>query len=137
MKVVNKSRKIIGIGGEPLLPGYTMELSDGLETHPSIDDYLKKGILVNADKDTSVKETSVSEISDLERAKIAEEAVAKYKKEQEEIANAKKAKQAAIKEVKNMNKEELLMKATSMGLDIKDDDTVEDLKDKIIEAINQ
>lgn len=135
MKVTNKSCKVIGIGGEPLLPGYTMELRDGIETHPSIADYLKKGILVDADKANAVE--SVNGISDAERARIAEEAIANYKKEQEEITNAKKAKQAAIKEVKNMKKEELLMKATSMGLDIKDGDTVDDLKDKIIEAINQ
>lgn len=136
MKVTNKSCKVIGIGGEPLLPGYTMELRDGLETHPSIADYLKKGILVDADKASAVE--SANGISDAERARIAEEAIANYKKEQEELVAAQASKQAEIKEVKNMKKkDDLLKKATAMGLDVKDDDTVDDLKAKIIEAINQ
>ena len=43
MEVINKSRKIIGIQGEPLLPGYQMELPEGYETHPSIIKNKKKG----------------------------------------------------------------------------------------------
>ena len=42
MKIINKSRKIISIGGMALLPGKTMELPKGVEKHPSILDYLKK-----------------------------------------------------------------------------------------------
>lgn len=42
MKIVNKSRKIISIGDEPLLPGKKMELPKGMEEHPSIIDYLNK-----------------------------------------------------------------------------------------------
>lgn len=33
MKIINKSRKIIGINGEPLLPGADLELPEGMETH--------------------------------------------------------------------------------------------------------
>lgn len=135
MKVVNKSRKIIGIGGQPLLPGYTMELPDGLEAHPSIADYLKKGTLVDADKDISVKETGG--ISEHERAQIEAEAIAKYKREQEELAAAQEKKKAEIKEVKSMNKDKLFAKATSMGLAVNDGDTVEVLRDKILTVLNQ
>ena len=31
MKIINKSRKIIGINGEPLLPGADLELPEGME----------------------------------------------------------------------------------------------------------
>lgn len=54
MKVINKSRKIIGINGEPLLPGADTELLAGQETHPVVKFYLEKGILVDAE-DTSKK----------------------------------------------------------------------------------
>lgn len=68
MKVINKSRKIIGINGEPLLPGADTELLAGQETHPVVKFYLENGILVDAE-DTSKKSDG---ISDLEKAKIAE-----------------------------------------------------------------
>lgn len=140
MKVINKSRKIIGINGEPLLPGATAELPDGAENHPAIADYLAKGIVVDVKNDITA--AAGAGISDFERTKIAEEAIAKYKEQQEEATAAEakatqKAKEAEIKAVQTMKKPELLMKAAGMGLDVKDDDKVEDLKEKIIAAINQ
>lgn len=130
MKVINKSRKIIGINGEPLLPGMDMELESGAEKHPTIADYLKKGILVDA-KNAVVADKSG--ISDFEKAKIAEEAIARYKEEQE----AQKKKEAELKAVQSMKKPELLTKAAGMGLEVKDDDTVEILKEKILAALGK
>ena len=46
MKVINKSRKIIGINGETLLPGAETELIAGKETHPVVKFYIEKGIPV-------------------------------------------------------------------------------------------
>ena len=36
-----------------------------------------------------------------------------------------------------MKKDELLTKAAGMGLDVKDDDTVDTLKEKILAVLNQ
>lgn len=131
MKVTNKSRKIIAINGEPLLPGTDMELPESFQDHPSIIDYLKKGILVDSEK--AAASSAGNGISDFERAKIAEEAVSRYKEEQAAIAAA----QAEIKAVQSMKKPELLTKAAGMGLEVKDDDTVEILKEKILAALDK
>ncbi|MCD7826343.1 MAG: hypothetical protein LUH14_10350 [Clostridiaceae bacterium] len=133
MKIINKSRKIIGINGEALLPGATVELSDGAGNHPVIADYIKKGILADAEKTSDVAESE--SISDFERAKIAEEAIAQYKKEQEELLAAQAAKEDEIKEVQSMKKADLQTKAVGMGLEVNDDDTVDTLREKIIAAI--
>ncbi len=134
MKVTNKSRKIIAINGEPLLPGTDMELPEGFQQHPAIIDYLKKGILVDSEKAVASSENG---ISDFERAKIAEEAIARYKEEQAAIAAAQAEKEAEIKAVQSMKKPELLTKAAGMGLEVKDDDTVEILKEKILAVLNK
>lgn len=138
MEVINKSRKIIGIKGEPLLPGYRMELPEGYETHPSIIGYLEKGMLADGKLAATV---AAGGISDLERRRIAEEAVAQYKKQQEKAAGQEAAekmeKEAEIKAVKAMKKPELLAKAAGMGLGVADDDTADILKEKILEAIGQ
>lgn len=135
MKVINKSHKIIGIGGEPLLPGNTMELTGRQEANPVIAGFLKSGTLVDASKD--VPGSVPGGISDFERQRIAEEAIAQYKKEQEAAAHAQAVRQAEIREVKNMKKDELLRKAAGMGLDVKDDDTVDTMKEKILAVLNQ
>ena len=126
MKIINKSRKIIGINGEPLLPGADLELPEGMETHPVISYYLEKGIVVDSQNVSAEENTG---ISDLDRARIEEEAIAKYKAEQEKAA---KAKEAEIKAVKTMKKVDLLTKAVGMGLEVTDDDTVDTLKEKIV-----
>ena len=110
MKIINKSRKIIGINGEPLLPGADLELPEGMETHPVISYYLEKGIVVDSQNVSAEENTG---ISDLDRARIEEEAIAKYKAEQE---NAAKAKEAEIKAVKTMKKDDLLTKAVEWDL---------------------
>lgn len=125
MKIINKSRKIIGINGEPLLPGADLELPEGMETHPVISYYLQKGIVVDSQNVSAEEKTG---ISDLEKAHIEEEAIAKYKAEQEKAA---KTKEAEIKAVKTMKKDDLLTKAVGMGLEVTDDDTVDTLKEKI------
>ena len=135
MEIINKSRKIIGISGEPLLPGATVELPDGAENHPVIADYLAKGILVDAKKEASGADNNG--INDAEKARIAQEAVAEYKKEQEALAAEKAAKETEIKAVKDMKKMELLTKAVSMGLEVKDDDTVDILREKIISVLEK
>ena len=131
MKIINKSRKIIGINGEPLLPGADLELPEGMETHPVISYYLEKGIVVDSQNVSAEENTG---ISDLDRARIEEEAIAKYKAEQEKAA---KAKEAEIKAVKTMKKDDLLTKAVGMGLEVTDDDTVDTLKDKIVAELSK
>lgn len=131
MKIINKSRKIIGINGEPLLPGADLELQEGMETHPVISYYLEKGIVVDSQNVSAEENTG---ISDLDRARIEEEAIAKYKAEQEKAA---KAKEAEIKAVKTMKKDDLLTKAVGMGLEVTDDDTVDTLKEKIVAELSK
>lgn len=136
MRIINQSRKIIGINGEPLLPGSAMTLPEGFETHPAIVDYIKKGIVVDAEN--LGRETAGSGISDLDRERIAREAVAEYKKAQEaETAAAQAVKEAEIKAVKAMKKPELLTKAAGMGLSVGDDDTADVLKEKIMAALGR
>ena len=131
MKIINKSRKIIGINGEPLLPGADLELPEGMETHPVISYYLQKGIVVDSQNVSAEEKTG---ISDLEKARIEEEAIAKYKAEQEKAA---KTKVAEIKAVKTMKKDDLLTKAVGMGLEVTDDDTVDTLKEKIVAELSK
>ena len=131
MKIINKSRKIIGINGEPLLPGADLELPEGMETHPVISYYLEKGIVVDSQNVSAEENTG---ISDLDRARIEEEAIAKYKAEQEKAA---KAKEAEIEAVKTMKKDDLLTKAVGMGLEVTDDDTVDTLKEKIVAELSK
>lgn len=131
MKIINKSRKIIGINGDPLLPGADLELPEGMETHPVISYYLEKGIVVDSQNVSAEENTG---ISDLDRARIEEEAIAKYKAEQEKAA---KAKEAEIKAVKTMKKDDLLTKAVGMGLEVTDDDTVDTLKEKIVAELSK
>lgn len=131
MKIINKSRKIIGINGEPLLPGADLELPEGMETHPVISYYLEKGIVVDSQNVSAEENTG---ISDLDRARIEEEAIAKYKAEQEKAA---KAKEAEIKAVKTMKKDDLLTKAVGMGLEVTDDDAVDTLKEKIVAELSK
>lgn len=131
MKIINKSRKIIGINGEPLLPGADLELPEGMETHPVISYYLQKGIVVDSQNVSAEEKTG---ISDLEKARIEEEAIAKYKAEQEKAA---KIKEAEIKAVKTMKKDDLLTKAVGMGLEVTDDDTVDTLKEKIVAELSK
>lgn len=130
MKIVNKSRKIIGINGEPLLPGAALELPEGMEKHPVIEYYLEKGIVADSE---NISAEGANGISDLEKARIEEEAIAKYKAEQE----AKAAKEAEIKAVKAMKKDDLFTKATGMGLEVTDDDTVDTLKEKILAELSK
>lgn len=136
MKIINKSRKIIGINGEPLLPGEDLELPEGMETHPVISYYLQKGIVVDSQNVSAEEKTG---ISDLEKARIEEEAIAKYKAEQEkaEQEKAAKTKEAEIKAVKTMKKDDLLTKAVGMGLEVTDDDTVDTLKEKIVAELSK
>lgn len=131
MKIINKSRKIIGINGEPLLHGADLELPEGMETHPVISYYLQKGIVVDSQNVSAEEKTG---ISDLEKARIEEEAIAKYKAEQEKAA---KTKEAEIKAVKTMKKDDLLTKAVGMGLEVTDDDTVDTLKEKIVAELSK
>lgn len=135
MRIYNRSRKIIGILGEPLLPGGSRELPSGYEKHPSIMDYLEKGEIEDADNPSGI--IPKGGISDSEKAKIAEEAIARYKAEQEKLAAAQAVMEEEITALKAMKKPELLTKAVGMGLEVKDDDTAEELREKIADAIRQ
>ena len=134
MKVINTSRKIISIAGEPFLPGKDMELPAGLENHPAIKDYMAKGIIVDAEKAVA---TAGAGISDLEKAKIAEEAVAQYIAKQEALAAAQAEREAEIKAVKAMKKDELLTKAAGMGIEVEDGETADSVREKVLAALNQ
>lgn len=137
MKIINRSRKIIGISGEPLLPGETMELPEELEGSEDIRHYISKGVLGDADAATS---SGPAIISDEEKERIEKEAIARYKAEQEELIRSEKeaeeaGKVAMIKAVKAMKKDALVTKAISMGIDVADTDTADALREKIFSAI--
>lgn len=135
MNIINNSRKIISINGEPLLPEAIVELKEGMEKHPVIVDYLRRGVI--ADTSKAVVSSAVSTgISDFEKAKIAEEAIARYKAEQESIEKAKAAKEIEIKAVKAMDKDALVTKALGMGIEVFDSDTKDILKEKIFKALD-
>lgn len=137
MKVINKSRKIIAIAGEPLLPGNDMELPEGYDKHPSIEDYLKSGVLADAAKASAGNGETAGGLSDEEKAKIAEDAIAQYKAEQAALAAAQAEKEAEIKAVNKMKKDELASKAIGMGIEVSDSDTAEIIKGKILDRLNQ
>lgn len=129
MKVINGSRKIIGIAGEPLLPDKEMTLDAEMEKHPAILEYLKKGVLIDADK---AKDVPVADgIDPVERERIEAEAIRKYKEEQA----AAEAKANEIKAVKAMKKDELMKKAVAMGIEVKDEDTADAIREQILKAI--
>lgn len=135
MRIINSSRKVIGIKEKTLLPGETLILEHGEEKNPTIQFYLKQGILSNAD--SKKVGFSDSDINQEEKEKIEKEAVERYKKEQEEYQAAKDKKEAEIKAVKGMKKKDLAKKALGMGIEFQDSDTEEILKEKIIQAINK
>ena len=135
MKIVNSSRKVIGIKEKTLLPGETLALEPGEEKNPSIQFYLKQGILSNADTKTAV--SSSQDISQAEKERIEREAVERYKKEQAEYQAAREKKEAEIKAVQGTKKKELVKKALGMGIECSDADTEEILKEKIIQAIEE
>lgn len=84
--------------------------------------------MVDANKE---KNASADAVCDAEKEKIAAEAIEKYKAEQE----AMKVKQDEINAVKGMKKDELLKKAVAMGVEVKDDEKVEVIREQILEAI--
>lgn len=134
MKIINKSRKIICINGEPFLPGETTTIADGSEKSPAMAFYFERGLVADASKVTDAGDTA---LTDLEKARIADEAVERYKAEQAAAEEAKEKKEAEIKAVQSMKKQELLTKAAGMGLEVKDDDTVDALKEKIVAALSK
>ncbi len=135
MNIINNSRKIISINGEPFLPGATMDLNEGMETHPVIADYLKRGVIADASKAVAPSAVSTG-ISDFEKAQIAEEAIAKYKAEQEALRRTQAEKDAEIKAVKAMDKDALVTKAIGMGIEVFDSDTKDILKEKIFKVLD-
>ena len=91
---------------------------------------MTKGVIVDADKVTA---SAGSGFSDIEKAQIAEAAIAQYKAEQALQAE----KEAAIKAVKSMKKDELLTKAAGMGIEVEDGETADSIKEKVLAALNQ
>jgi len=137
MKVMNKSRKIIAIAEEPILPGEYMELPEGYDSHPSIAYYIKTGVLTDAEKISTENIKATETFSEDEKRKIAEAAVAKYKEEQEILTSIQTKRDSEIKAVKTMKKEELISKAMGMGIEIEDSDTADVIKGKILDKLNQ
>ncbi len=135
MRIVNSSRKVLGIQGKTLLPGETLTLKLGEEQHPTIQFYLKQGILFDADSERKI--FSGANIHPTEREKIEKEAIERYKKEQAEYKKAKEKKEAEIKAIQGMKKKELVKKALGMGIEVQDSDTEEILKEKIIQEMNK
>ncbi len=135
MKVTNISRKVISILGKTLLPGEDLRLENGDENNPNIQFYLKNKILSMNGAAASAPVSSG--ISDVEREKIAREAVEKYKHEQEEYRKKAEEKESEIKAVRSMKKkEELIKKAIGLGLEFADSDSADVLKEKIIHALD-
>lgn len=141
MRVINVSKKIIGINGDPLLPGESLELPDGYEGKRAIQHYADMGYLADADISVASASSAVSALTDEEKERIREEAVAEYKAQlaaEEKARQAAEAeKTAAIKEVKAMKKDDLAIKAAAMGLDVSDSDTAEVLRNKILAALGE
>lgn len=136
MRVINRSRKIIAIGGEPFLPGTKMDLPEGMEKHPIITYYLKKGVI--AEEGTAATPSCViSEISDTERNRIAEEAIAQYKAAQEAAGEESAKREDELKAVKGMSKDALITKAIGMGLEVNDSDTAPIIRERIIAALSK
>jgi len=134
MRIVNSSRKVLSIQGKTLLPGEILTLKLGEEQHPTIQFYLKQGILSDAD---SERKSSSGNIHPAEREKIEKEAIERYKKEQAEYQEAKEKKEAERKAIQGMKKKELVKKDLGMGIEVQDSDTEEVLKEKIIQEMNK
>lgn len=136
MRVINKSRKIIAIGREPFLPGTNMELPEGMEKHPVIIDYLKRGMI--AEEGSGIAPSCVTDtISDVERKKIAEDAIAQYKAAQIAAGDESARREEERKAVKGMSKDGLITKAIGMGLEVNDSDTAPVLRERIIAALSE
>ena len=78
------------------------------------------------------KKEEAAQIREERRIEKAENA--SEKAEQEKAA---KTKEAEIKAVKTMKKDDLLTKAVGMGLEVTDDDTVDTLKEKIVAELSK
>ncbi len=136
MRVINKSRKIISIGREPFLPGTELELPEGMESHPAIMDYLKKGVIVEAGSGITPS-CIISEISEAQKREIAEEAIAQYKAVQEAAGQKNEKREEELKAIKAMNKDGLITKAIGMGIEVNDSDTAPVLREKITAVLSK
>ena len=100
--------------------------------------YILGGVIIDAKSSVVAPSSLSATISDAERAKIAEEAIAQYKAEQEAIEAERNAKIAEeVKAVKSMKKADLITKAMGMGIVADDSDDVPELREKIIKALSE
>lgn len=129
----NVSTKIIGGLGGAFLPGTTVPYTEELKKHPTVQFYIDKKILKLVSHEQDVEEPQATSISDEERRRIAEEAIAEYKKQLE----AEDAKKEAISVIKSMKKADLETKAVELGVELTGSETVEQLKDKLISRISE
>lgn len=129
----NVSTKIIGGLGDAFLPGTTVPYTEDLKKHPTVRFYIEKKILKLVDHEQESEEVQDATISDEERKRIAEEAIAEYKKQLAE----NEAKKEAVAAIKSMKKAELETKAVELGVELTGSETVEQLKEKLISRISE
>lgn len=133
----NVSNKIVGGLGESFLPGTSIEYTEELKTHPTISFYLNQGILKLTDGASKEEETESEGVSDEERKRIAEEAVAAYQKQQEEAAAKEHQIEETIAAIKKMKKADLEAKAVELGVTLTGSDTNEQLQEKLISKVRE
>lgn len=129
----NISTKIIGGLGDAFLPGTTVPYTEELKRHPAIRFYIEQKILKLVDQENGTEEHQETVVSDEEKKRIAEEAIAEYKKQLAES----EAKKEAIAAIKGMKKAELETKAVEFGVELTGSETVDQLKDKLIAHISE
>lgn len=134
----NVSNKIIGGLGESILPGDSILYTDELRRHPAVKFYLSHKILKLTD-DAKVEDAEEAPgVSDEEKRRIAQEAVAAYQKELEEKERRERLRQEEILEIKKMKKKsDLEAKAVELGVELTGSDTNEQLQEKLIARVQQ
>lgn len=134
----NVSNKIIGGLGGSLLPGDIIPYTDKLREHPTVEFYLSHKILRLTDGAEGEGAAEDPGVSDEEKRRIAQEAVAAYQKELEEREQRERRRQETILEIKKMKKKsELEAKAVELGVELTGSDTNEQLQEKLIAKVQQ
>lgn len=128
MHITNQSRKVIGIAGEPLLPGDTKEIPEEYINHPSIQEYVKKGV-VSTDQVVTAPFV-IHEISDAKKEEIEKAAIARYLAEQQT-----KQTQSETGTIKSTKKSESSKKAKPVEATVTNESTEDQLEEKDIQEL--
>lgn len=135
MLVKNMGKKCIGFGKEVILPDETKPLPAGYgETHPTVAFYLAKGYLVKVDPPAAEPSANPETGEGNENPPQVDPFA--LTDEQKAEAARKADIEAKIKAVGEMkNREPLRVEAAALGIEFKDTDTVEVLKQKVTEKL--